>query len=106
MQMTWHAGLAAPPELPVRGGVSSAGSLSCQVETPLPVCLRSCGTVLPPLPGTPAVHHMRAGAENSTTDQSGAVGRCVLMQPPGQDHRWLDRGHSCQLVAELSLGVG
>ena len=40
---TKQAGLAAPPESPVRMG-STAGSLSCQVETPLRVFLHSCGT--------------------------------------------------------------
>ena len=50
---------------------------------------------LPPLQTgrSPAVHRMQMGA-SSTTDQSGAVGRCVLMQPPGQNHRWLGRSRS------------
>ena len=43
--MTGHAGLAAPPEEPVRELLPSAGSLSCQVETPSRVFLHSYGTV-------------------------------------------------------------
>ena len=67
-------GTAGRPQLPSRDALAGL-SLLLRDELPL-------------LPGTPAVHRMRIGA-SSTTDQSGAVGRCVLMQPPGQNHRWL-----------------
>ena len=102
-----HTGLAAPLELPGRR-VSSAGrpqlpsrdalaGLSpllrdySYLRSQVPLQCTACGQV----PG-------------STTDQSGAVGRCVHIQPPGQDHRWLgrrpsSRGHSCQLVAARCL---
>ena len=96
------------------GWVSSAGRPQLPSRDALAGLSPLLRDELPPLPGTPAVHRMRsqnAQVPGSTTDQSGAVGRCVHIQPPGQDHRWLgrrpsSRGHSCQLVAVLSLEVG
>ena len=72
------------------GWVSSAGILSCQVETPLRVFLYSCGTSY--LRSQALLQCTACGqVPGSTTDQSGAVGRCVHTEPPGQDHRWLGR---------------
>ena len=109
--MTKHAGLVAPPELPARR-VSSAGRPQLPSRDALVGLSLLLRDELPPLPGTPAVHRMRTGAGTArTTGQSGAVGRCVLIQPPVPGppvagSRPSSRGHSCQLVAVLSLGVG
>ena len=100
------AGVAGPD------GCPQLADLSCQVETPLRVFLHSCGTSYLRFRPAAVLQCTACGRmPGSTTDQSGAGGRCVHIQPPGQDHRWLgrgpsSRGHSCQLVAVLSLGVG
>ena len=72
--MTGHAGLAAPPEEPVRWTMSSLAAPAAEGDAlaGLSPLLRD---VLPPLPGSPAVHRMQSDAKNSTTGQSGVVGR-------------------------------
>ena len=60
------------------GWVSSAGILSCQVETPLRVFLYSCGTSYLRFRPAAVLQCTACGRmPGSTTDQSGAGGRCV-----------------------------